>query len=304
MKALLIPILCLFTSSFSYANEQQIVREESRIVFPENYAQKKEWPLVVLLHAYKVGGGFQEAYFGLGSQIKKEGFVLLVPGSTKDSKGQRFWNATDYCCNHFDSPVDDVSYLHDLILKTKSLYKIDPQRVYLIGHSNGAFMAQRLMCDYSELFSAVVSLSGAGTRLDSQCALKSPVSFLEIHSLNDAIVPYAGMNEDTLRERLKKKPLYPYANDPLKVRYASTPDHFRFIAQKNGCDPGSLTHEAPKKYAHFTFEKETEPLHFTRCKNQTETALWTLKKGGHVPLLNHRFRSAMLEFLFSHKKVD
>ena len=43
----------------------------------------------------------------------------------------------------------------------KKEYEIDPKRVYIIGHSNGAFMAHRLAHDHSGTIAAIVSLAGA-----------------------------------------------------------------------------------------------------------------------------------------------
>ncbi len=84
-----------------------------------------------------------------------------LDGSTKDSKGNEFWNATDACCNADGSTVDDSGYLSALLWDIRAQYNVDPNRVYVFGHGNGGFMAYRMACDHSLQVSGVASLGGA-----------------------------------------------------------------------------------------------------------------------------------------------
>ena len=56
------------------------------------------------------------------SYLKKAGvtnlrFVCLVaaPDGTVDGSGNRFWNATDACCDFLGKEMDDVGYISELI---------------------------------------------------------------------------------------------------------------------------------------------------------------------------------------------
>ena len=72
-------------------------------------------PLAVMLHGYGGTGAIYEDYLGLVEELEAAGFLYAIPDGTLDTGGSRFWNATDGCCNKYDSTVDDVDYLEDLI---------------------------------------------------------------------------------------------------------------------------------------------------------------------------------------------
>ncbi len=291
-------------STGSARARQELKRDPAEIYFPKNYKNGEKWPLVVLLHAYKVSGGFQKFYFGLSHRLKKDGFILFVPGTVRDSQGHRFWNAMDYCCNSERLPVDDITYLKAEIERVMKENPVDPDRVYLLGHSNGAMMAHRMACDHADLFAGIASLAGSGMRELSQCKPSSPVSILEIHARNDKIVLYDGMTEASLKSRLKTKPLYPYAPPEELVRYPSAGVLVRDWATKNGCDLSVVENDGPKNYALSALGRETTKEFWkTGCRKGTEVGLWTLKRGGHVPRFNGAFSRDVLDFLLAQKKV-
>lgn len=76
-------------------------------------------------------------------------------------RSNRFWNASDACCDFYHTGTDASGYLHQLLETVKSRYPVDPDRVYLIGHSNGAFIAYRMACEHAADVTAIVSLAGA-----------------------------------------------------------------------------------------------------------------------------------------------
>ena len=55
----------------------------------------------------------------------------------KAAAQNRFWNASDACCNFFESEVDDSGYIRSIIDDMKQVFNVDRNRIYLIGHSNG-----------------------------------------------------------------------------------------------------------------------------------------------------------------------
>jgi len=114
---------------------------------PAAYHQGAAFPLVVLLHGYGSSAAGEEGYLKLTAESDKRGFLYATPDGTAESGGSRFWNATDACCNFHGSTVDDSSYLSSLITTVQRQYTVDARRVYLIGHSNGAFMSYRFACD-------------------------------------------------------------------------------------------------------------------------------------------------------------
>src|SRR5437588_222627 len=114
---------------------------------PAGYDKSQPHPLIVLLHGYSGAAGEINAYFGFSALADAKQVLVALPNGTIDDAGRRFWNATDACCNYFNSYVDDVGYLNAVIDDMKKKYNVDAHRVFVVGHSNGAFMAHRMACD-------------------------------------------------------------------------------------------------------------------------------------------------------------
>ena len=162
----------------------------AKVFLPKDYASKDKWPLVLLLHGYTSFSDEMNFILGLGSRVTEKGYVLLTPDGLKNSKGDRFWNATDFCCDLEKSGVDDVGYLLGLVENVASSYKIDRDRIYLYGHSNGGFMGNRLLCETENTFAGMVNLAGATFKDPKMCKVKKPVSYLQIHAVDDPTVKF------------------------------------------------------------------------------------------------------------------
>ena len=73
--------------------------------------------------------------------------------------------------------VDDVAYVGGLIDEALRTWPVDPKRVYIVGHSNGDFMAHRLACERADVVVAIAGLAGAGIAIDgSGCSPSKPAT--------------------------------------------------------------------------------------------------------------------------------
>ena len=201
------------------------------------------------------------------------------------SKKKNFWNATNVCCDFDKTGVDDATYLSNLIKEIQAEYKIDPKRVYLIGHSNGGYMSNRMACDHADQIAGIVSLAGSTWADQTKCKPKDEVSVLLIHGTEDDAVKYKG---GTL---FGGKPTYPGAVDTAKI-----------WAKHNGCK--ATTVADPKKLDLDTTVDgaETEILRHEGCPKSVGVELWTLKGGGHLPMPTPAFTSKTWAFLKAHPK--
>src|ERR1019366_9548928 len=100
-------------------------------------------PLVILLHGYSINGAEEDLYLGLRSVAESKTVLYAHPDGTMNPAGNRFWNATDACCDLYGSGVDDSTYLASLVAEIGTRYAVDPKRVYFMGHSNGGVMSLR-----------------------------------------------------------------------------------------------------------------------------------------------------------------
>ena len=173
-------------------NSQLVVERPYTLQVPTGYRPGVPAPLLILLHGYGVNGWTQNVYFGLGDIVDQKGFLYAYPDGTSDPTGQHFWNATDACCNFFGSTVDDVAYVNAIIDDVEKKYDVDRKRIFLVGHSNGAFMSYRLACDLSPRIAAIVGLAGAIWQDAARCQPSEPVSVLAVHGTLDVVVVYNG----------------------------------------------------------------------------------------------------------------
>ncbi len=154
---------------------------------PTGFSDGKHYPLIVVLHGYSVNGFIQEAYFGAKQKVEDGTAFVLAPDGLVDSMGHQYWNADPACCDFDHANPDDDGYLAGLIEQIKAAWPID--RVLLMGHSNGGYMAYRLSCDHADLIDGMMVLAGAYPTTPCQPSRK--VSLVHIHGNQDAEVPYS-----------------------------------------------------------------------------------------------------------------
>jgi len=136
-------------------------------------------PLLVLLHGSGHNGlSLIEKWKDLAN---REGIILVGPDAADSSK----WNI----------PADGPDFLHDLVETLKTKYPINPRRVYLFGHSAGAFFALELSLLESEYFAAAAIHAGAlppsTYKLIDHAARKTPLAIWI--GTNDQYVPLAAV---------------------------------------------------------------------------------------------------------------
>ena len=150
----------------------------------------KQYPLVMILHGYGASGFVQEAYFGMSQLVSQNLAFVLAPDGLVDSMGHEYWNADPACCDFDHTNPDDAGYLGGLIDSVMHDWPIDPHAVYVIGHSNGGYMAYRMACDRADVITNIAVLAGAAASDPSTCTPSLPVPVLHIHGTDDAEVPY------------------------------------------------------------------------------------------------------------------
>jgi polyhydroxybutyrate depolymerase len=252
---------------------------------PAGYDANQPVPLVVLLHGYTANGARQAGYFGLPALADKEGFLLAYPDGTRDRLGNRFWNATDACCDFFHSGVDDVAYIDAVIDDVAAKYRVDPARVFVAGHSNGAFMAHRYACDRSARVAAIVTLAGMQWTDQSHCKPESPVSVLHVHGRQDGTIKYDG--------GATPGGAYPGAVETVGD-----------WAAHDACT-GELAATGRKFDLDRTVAAdETVEQAVSGCPAGVGVGLWTIEGGGHVPAFNDHWAEAIWAFMSTHPKAS
>ena len=250
-------------------------------LLPDAWNRNQTWPLVIVLHGYTSSGGGQDAYLGVSERRNDFGFIALAPDGTRNPQRQRFWNATSACCDFWNSGVDDVSYIVGLIDEAVERLNVDPDRVYLIGHSNGGFMSNRIACDAADKVTAIFNIAGSGFSNETRCEPSESVGYIQAHGTNDTVIRYPG---GTIQGGA-----YPSAGDLV--------DRWK---ERNGCqdaDPQTLSAD----FDNAVPGEETTQQVWASCASERSVQLWEMVGTGHVPSFNDGFRDAMLEALLAYR---
>ena len=99
--------------------------------------------------------------------------IVVTPSATYDPVWKYYlWNAEFFDGGTFSRPKlpqtkypDDIGFLRTLISTLVPKYKVNPKKVFVVGFSSGAFMANRVAVQLSDLVAAVSVNSGT---LESQ----------------------------------------------------------------------------------------------------------------------------------------
>lgn len=246
---------------------------------PSRYDRSRPTPLLILLHGFGASGSLQEIYFNFSALAESQTFLYAYPDGKQDPALLRYWNAMEWCCDFFKSGVDDVAYIKAIIDDMSSKFNVDPKRVFIVGHSNGGFMAHRIGCELSEKVAGVVSLAGAQWNDTRRCVPKQPIAVAQIHGTLDIVISYIG-----------------------SLNYPSAHSTVNTWANRNRCT-GALTYSGTSlDLDTLLLGAETTVERYTGCPATGPVELWSIQGGSHLPAITSHFTSSIYEFLMAHPK--
>lgn len=145
-------------------------------------------PLVLVLHGFSGTGKSYRRKTNFDALAQRDGFVVAYP------RGQlRRWNDSGLA----SAAPDDVAYLSALITALIAQRGVDPDRIYIAGHSNGGAMAMRMACARPDLI-AGIAVVAMNARASMPCASRRPMPALFVHGAVDPIVPPRGLGREIL----------------------------------------------------------------------------------------------------------
>lgn len=164
---------------------------DSQLRLPNLSDESKLVPLLINLHGYTGTGTSQSNYTFLEQAAVDADIAYIAPTGIKDNAGSTFWNANSACCNFNLRKVDDVAFIDSLIKKSLAAANIDPKKIYLFGHSNGAFMSYAFLCSGKRNVAAIAGIAGAMNTDPLKCK-SEPNNILHIHGEKDGTILYNG----------------------------------------------------------------------------------------------------------------
>jgi len=251
---------------------------------PDTLQAGERVPLLLLLHGFGVSSTLLIEKAQLDSIANQKKFAYLAPEGAHDSLGRPFWNAGKSCCDLEHRGGNEVKRLRELLDANLNNASIDPKRVFVIGYSNGGFMAQRLACDVGDRISGFVSVAGAAPSPEVPCTQHSALAVLLIHGDADPVVHYGG---GTVFDRTDVE------------AHASASDTANYWAQRSSCR-GAARGSDSIDLEPYVRERETNVLRYDDCRGAVE--LWTVKGGGHYVALQPPAINAIWNFVQAHPK--
>ena len=248
-------------------------------------------PLVVMLHGFTDDPNAPEsmdAYFGMSAETMARGMILALPLGTYDAALARYeWNGTDTCCGFTTPKANDIGYIHAMITAIEAEYAVDTKRVFVVGHSNGGFMANRLACDTAGRFAGIVSLAGMPFKNPTKCNPSAAIAMLHVHGDADDTVLFDGGP--------------PYGIESLPDAPGAE-EAFAMWQGKNRCTGAVDTSGAPLDLVTDLAGAETHPSVASGCEANGATELWVIEGGPHSPAFNDSWSATILDFLMAHPK--
>ena len=264
LKIILTLILCpllyyacnkrLYTSTFHHNN----IDREYVLYIPEKLPENA--PLVFVLHSYGRYAKDHMQSLQLDSLAEVHKFAVCYPQGTLDvNTGQPYWSG-----GLGSTSIDDVGYLTSLAKELQTTYKLDADRTFTCGISNGGFMSYTLAVEAPEVFKAAASVTGTmtGRVWDTRKTIPKPIPILQISGMKDKVVPIDGSMSTE----------YGWGGAPhmdLVMNFWST---------FNQCT----------KIDTLTISNTIDAYHYKTCINDNEVWYYKLKEFGHdLPTLEN-----------------
>jgi poly(3-hydroxybutyrate) depolymerase len=136
-----------------------------RVYVPTTYNGTRAFPLIVALHGL---GGTEDAFFEnyerkLPPLAEQHGYIVAAPlGYRVD--GFYGWGLGAPPADPTTKRVQDLSEqdVMQVLQRVRQQYKIDENRIYLMGHSMGAIGTWKIAAKYPDIWAAIGPISGLG----------------------------------------------------------------------------------------------------------------------------------------------
>jgi polyhydroxybutyrate depolymerase len=230
---------------------------------PSSYDGETPVPLVIALHG---AGGSGQSFMDNTSYkelAEESGVMLVFPEGIQNSWG--YLDRRELATS--DLYTNDWSFVDTLIDQLSTDYKIDTDRVYILGFSNGGLLAMRIMCEYSDKLAGVAIIAANMNHFLAQHCVNtdaSPVPLMLVLGTKDELFPWSGVTSRRQNNRL--------------VITFSIQQTVSFYTAMNGCDlqavqTGSVsTNFSPVQVVRTAF---------TECRRNADFVLDALVDYGH-----------------------
>ena len=150
---------------------------------PSSYKAGDSLPLVFNFHGYESNAAQQEQISEMSPLADSASFIVVYPEGLGNPQA---WQTGPEGLRDVDQ-----EFIRDLVQLLEAKLRIDPNRIYATGISNGAQMAIRLGCETVDIFAAIAIVSGSYPSAES-CAPSRPVPLIAFHGTAARSLPFNG----------------------------------------------------------------------------------------------------------------
>ena len=136
-----------------------------RLYVPSKYVASKSMPLIVALHGL---GATEDSFFDaygkrLPELAEQNGYILVAPLGYRVDGGYGWGVATppSDAVARRSSELSEMDVMQ-VLAEVRKLYTVDPNRIYLMGHSMGAIGTWKVAAKYPDIWAAIGAFSGQG----------------------------------------------------------------------------------------------------------------------------------------------
>jgi len=209
-------LICSLSLFAQFQNASIMVNGNSlsyKVMFPENYDEAKQYPLLVFLHGAGERGSDNEKQLIHGKQFLIDNFhsgnnqaIVIAPQCPENS----YWansvrhqigDKITFKIGAADEPTQTMKTLIALIQDWLSSGKVDTNRVYIGGLSMGGMGTLELLWRMPQTFSAAFPICGGGDLNKLPVYAKNTAVWL-FHGDEDSVVPVE--NSRSIYNRLKE----------------------------------------------------------------------------------------------------
>ena len=228
-----------------------------RLHVPRGYdAKGKPVPLILVLHGAFGSAAKIAKKSGFSELSEKVGFLVAYPQGTSLA---RTWNSGHCCGRSYKQQVDDVGFLSAVMKEIQGKYAVDPNRIFMVGESNGGMMTYRYAAERTNDLAGIGVVAGTigGQKPDGSGEWRvptpqAPIALVAIHGTEDKKIPYGGEGGKTV----------------------SALDSVRFFIENNQC--AAKPQEADRFFGGYVLREW-----WAGCSLSSNVVMLTLEGFGH-----------------------
>ena len=198
------------------------------IYVPDDYTGTSSLPLLLSFHGLASNMEFNFNQTNFDQLAERENFIVVHPNGI----------ANRWTVNASNNP--DIDFVEALLDQLENDYKIEPNRIYSTGMSNGGNFSFTLACGLNNKIAAIASVTGLMLKIViGDCIPTRPMAILHIHGTEDPIANYAfvqgGLDFWAEHNTTNMNPIVTNIPD-IDNQDGSTVERFEYLNGENGVE--------------------------------------------------------------------